>query len=227
MSGKEEVFSSVDNVVDEAGADNGSQVHDTFPVEFLCILNPPGLPPGKLRLKPGCPIILLWNLCPSQGLCNRTRMVAVWASRRVLGVKLIGGEHHRETAFIPRITLTPTEGQTGFTFVLKHHLFPMNLAFALTINKAQGQSVKEVGINLQVPVFSHGQLYVALSRATNSQNIHVLLPDADRDVCQTSNVVYPEVLVDVVSSISDFLSVFAHSSLERVRTIVGNWYCCG
>ena len=168
MLGEEEVFSSVDSVVDEAGADDSSQSHDMFPAEFLCTLNPPGLPPGELRLKLGCPIILLRNLCPSQELCNRTRMVVIRTSRRVLEAKVIGGEHHGETAFIPRITLMPTEGQTGFAFLLKRHQFPVNLAFALTINKAQGQSVKEVGIDLWIPVFSHGQLYVALSRATNS-----------------------------------------------------------
>ena len=126
-------------------------------------------------------------------------MVVIRTSRRVLEAKVIGGEHYGETAFIPRITLMPTEGQTGFAFLLKCHQFPVNLAFALTINKAQGQSVKEVGIDLRIPVFSHGQLYVALLHATNSQNIHVLLPDTDREVGKTCNVVYPEVLVDPVS----------------------------
>jgi hypothetical protein len=62
--------------------------------------------------------------------------------------------------------------------------------------KAQGQSVKHIEIDLHVPVFSHGQLYMVLSRATNSQNIQVLLPEEDRDNCQTQNVMYPEVLAD-------------------------------
>jgi len=192
----------VDSVVDEAGVDDGLLGHNTFPAEFLRTLHPPGLPPGELQLKPSCPIILLRNLCPAQGLCNGTHMVVVQMSRRVLEVKLIGGEHCGECAFIPRITLMPTEGQTGFVFTLKRCQFPVNLAFALTINKAQGQSVKEVGIDLQVPVFSHGQLYVALSRATGSQNTKVLLPDANKNTCQTYNVVYPEVLASTVSFVT-------------------------
>ena len=116
MSGEEEVFLSVDSVVDEAGADDRSPGHNTFPAEFLRTLHPPGLPPGELWLKPGCPIILLQNLCPAQGLCNGTRMVVVRMSRRVLEVRLIGGEHHGELAFIPRITLMPTEGQASLAF---------------------------------------------------------------------------------------------------------------
>ena len=35
----------------------------------------------------------------------------------------------------------------------------------MTINKAQGQSINYLGVHLPQPVFSHGQLYVALSRA--------------------------------------------------------------
>ena len=125
-------------------------------------------------------------------------MVLVRMSRRVLEVRLIGGEHDGELALIPRITLAPMEGQTGLAFILKRMQFPLRLAFALTINKAQGQSAEHVGIDLRIPVFSHGQLYVALSRATSGQNIQVLLPEGERDSCRVQNVVYPEVLVGTV-----------------------------
>ena len=196
MPGDAESFLSADSVVDEAGADDGTY-GSHIPSEFLRTLNPSNLPPGDLQLKLGCPLILLRNLCPTTGLCNGTRMVLVRMSRRILEVKLIGGEHNGQLALIPRITLSPTEGQTGFAFVLKRLQFPVRLAFALTINKAQGQSVKYIGIDLRIPVFSHGQLYVALSRATSSRSIQVLLPEEGRDRCCTQNIVYPEVLVNL------------------------------
>jgi ATP-dependent exoDNAse (exonuclease V) alpha subunit len=63
----------------------------------------------------------------------------------------------------------------------------------MTINKSQGQSVTHVGLDLQTPVFSHGQLYVALSRCTSGQRIKVLFPD-DQPHTKTTNIVYPEVL---------------------------------
>ena len=200
MSGEEQVFHSADSVVQEAGAnDETADPVNTFPVEFLRSLTASGLPPGELHLKPGCPLILLRNLSPTRGLCNGTRMILTHVSTRVLEVKIIGGEHHGRTEFIPRITLTPTEDESHFSFQLKRRQFPVRLAFSITINKAQGQSVERVGIDLRVPVFSHGQLYVALSCATNSRNVKILLPE-DQEDSRTTNVVYPEVLADQVSN---------------------------
>jgi ATP-dependent exoDNAse (exonuclease V) alpha subunit len=119
-------------------------------------------------------------------------MVVRRMSERVLEVELIGGEHNGNIAFIPRINLTPSATTTSFAFILSRLQFPTRLAFAISINKAQGQSVKYVGIDLRMPVFSHGQLYVALSRATSRRRIKVLLPERSREN-RTLNVVYPEV----------------------------------
>ena len=58
----------------------------------------------------------------------------------------------------------------------------------MTVNKSQGRSVKHVGLDLCVPVFSHGQLYVALSHCTSKDHIKVLLPAEANG--QTPNIVY-------------------------------------
>ena len=63
----------------------------------------------------------------------------------------------------------------------------------MTINKSQGQSLTHVGIDLRSPVFSHGQLYVALSRATDVRSIATLIKESNVDEV-TDNIVYPEVL---------------------------------
>jgi len=50
--------------------------------------------------------------------------------------------------------------------------------------------MKTVGIFLPEPVFTHGQLYVALSRATRVNDVFVLCPNGKT----TTNVVYTELL---------------------------------
>nr|GAT59323.1 transcriptional factor B3 [Mycena chlorophos] len=193
MSGDSRTYVSADQVIEESGADGPRDANKApIPVEFLRSINSGSLPPGELTLKVGCPLILLRNLAPAEGLCNGTRMILRRMSERVLECQLVGGDHDGELALIPRITLTPSN-TADFTFMFSRRQFPLRLAFALTINKAQGQSVKFVGLDLRVPVFSHGQLYVAFSRATSSYRIKVLLPEDA--VAETVNIVYPEVLI--------------------------------
>jgi hypothetical protein len=53
----------------------------------------------------------------------------------------------------------------------------------MTVNKAQGQTIPNVEIYLPEPVFSHSQLYVALSRATTKSNIRILtVPPTEKNV---------------------------------------------
>ncbi len=80
---------------------------------------------------------------------------------------------------IPRINFIVEE--RGMPWVLYCRQFPVKLAFALTINKAEGQSLEVVGVDLRESVFTHGQLYMALSRATSVAGIKILMkPDAQR-----------------------------------------------
>jgi hypothetical protein len=97
--------------------------------------------------------------------------------------------------FIPRISLNPSGNLTDFAFAMRRRQFPVTLAFAITINKAQGQSAEYVSLHLQDPVFAHGQLYVALSHVISKNCIKALLPKHSV-LAETTNIVYPEVLVD-------------------------------
>jgi PIF1-like helicase/Helicase len=187
MCGREIVCHSADTLEDE-----GEGVPNDIPQEFLRTLSPSSLPLSELKMKIGCPLILLRNLDPANGLCNSTRMILLQAYRRFLEVMIMGGDHHGEKAFIPRIILKPSSHQ--YPFLLKRRQFPVRLSFAMTINKAEGQSLKYVGIHLISPVFCHGQLYVALSRTTSSQKLLILLPTSTDT--KTTNIVYPEVLLE-------------------------------
>lgn len=192
MPGEAKTFFSADTVLDAHGREDPSS---PLTPEFLHAIRGSGLPPGELNLKVGCPIIILRNLAPGAGVCNGSRATVIKMSERVLEVRLMGGSHDGESVLIPRITIIPSDSQGEFTFSLRRRQFPVNLAFAMTINKAQGQSVKYVGIDLRSPVFSHGQLYVALSRATSADRVRVVLPDGHSH-CTTTNIVYPEILLN-------------------------------
>jgi ATP-dependent DNA helicase PIF1 len=68
----------------------------------------------------------------------------------------------------------------------------------MTINKSQGQSLDFVGIYLPKPVFSHGQIYVAVSRVKSKKGIKLLIHDENNHPKNTTiNVVYKEVFNNV------------------------------
>ena len=56
--------------------------------------------------------------------------------------------------------------------------FPVNLAFAMTIDKSQGQTIHYLGVYLRSDVFAHGQLYVCLSRVRSYDCIRIVSPDS-------------------------------------------------
>jgi len=178
---------SIDSVSEE------DRMNYTYPAEFLQQLNASGLPPALLCLKVGSPVILLRNLDPGEGLCNGTRMVVLNMRRKVLQYRIISKDRRfrGKVVLIPRIRLSPNA--ETLPVLLKRLQFPVRLAFAMTINKSQGQLVEHVGINLQISVFSHGQLYVTFSRCTSPLNISVLLPEQSQESRRTINVVYKEV----------------------------------
>jgi hypothetical protein len=194
FSGVTHTFAGYDKVVHETQERQGHYVEDLMQAMLLntCNSDTKWLSKGKTGTQVGCPVMLLRNLDPSQGLCNGTRLPITCTSTHVLEGRILGGEHDGKPAFIPRITLYSCK--SDFTFILARRQFPVRLAFAMTINKSQGQSVQHVGIDLRTPVFTHGQLYVALSRATAKNQIYVLFPEGEEGT-QTQNVVYPEVLL--------------------------------
>ena len=105
--------------------------------------------------------------------------------------EIITGENKGNKVFIPRITLSTCKS-SSLPFILYREQFPIVLAFAITINKSQGQSFNSVGIYLRKSLFSHGQLYVALSRCKNPNNMYI--QNESENKTEITNNVWKEIL---------------------------------
>jgi hypothetical protein len=184
----ERVYSNADSVEDEAFAVD-------YPTEFLNDLMPSGLPLHNLRLKIGCPVILLRNMNQPEGLCNGTRLIVRGFHHHLIDAKIVTGSHAGQRVLLPRIKFLSSD--TDLLFTLCRRQFPLRLAFCLTINKAQSQTLDFVGVYLPDHVFSLGQLYVALSRVGSADRTRLFIEHGQlkgKKGTYTRNVVFKGVL---------------------------------
>ena len=181
--GEERVYFSADSILED-------DHKDSLPVEFLNSLTPSGIPDHTLKLKRGAPVMLLRNLQagPDRTLKNGTRMVVLQMMDKVIECQIAVGTNKGENIYLPRIPHYDRSGEFPFTFIRRQ--FPIRLAFAVTINKGQGQENERVGIYLPQPVFAHGQLYTAFSRGKRASAVKVFIVGNAEGI--TDNIVYSE-----------------------------------
>jgi len=159
-------YQSTDSVV------QGEQ-RGVYPTEFLNSLSiMSGVPPHTLTLQEGCPVILLRNM--PGGLANGTRLIVVKLMQHIINAEIAIGPDKGRHVFIPRLNITPSNTER-MPFTFRRRQFPLRPAFAMTINKAHGQTLQTVGVYLPKLVFCHGQLYVAFSRCSSRQGVRVLI----------------------------------------------------
>ncbi|PWA98889.1 DNA helicase [Artemisia annua] len=191
VSGPSQFYLSVDEAV-PVGNDGGAS-ELLYPIEYLNSMKFPGIPPHRLEMKIGSPVMLLRNLNLTGGLCNGTRMIISQLLSKVIEAKIISGVRIGQKVFLPRIILSVKEENMPFTF--KRKQFPIKLCYAMTINKSQGQSLKKIGVYLPEPIFGHGQLYVALSRATSPDGLKMVVAHQEGQPPNTTkNIVYKDFL---------------------------------
>ena len=100
---------------------------------------------------------------------------------------------------LPRIPLSLAKNNI-YPFHFRCVQLLIRLSFSMTTNKAEGQTIPYVGVYLPQSVFSHGQLYVALSHGILVVTMKVLIKYVT-PICSTinkpskKNIVYKEVLI--------------------------------
>ena len=156
---------------------------------------PPGFPAHQLIVKTNAIFRLLRNFSVDKGLVKNRRVIILGLGQRIITVQCINNTQPTTDAqvgeiyHLPRITF---EDQLHNGHTLQRLQFPIAPAYATTFNSCQGLTLSRVAIDLTHPVFSHGQLYTALSRIRNRSDGMVRLRCGEST---TINVTFNELLL--------------------------------
>ena len=117
--------------------------------------------PEKLVLKPNAFVIINKNIDFEKGLVNgRQAYYRGMLNQQMILETLDGTSHYvsKTTWEFPHYNIEQ---------------YPVCLAWALTIHKSQGMGISHLSVDIGKNIFNPGQTYVALSRATQGQHLHI------------------------------------------------------
>lgn len=138
---------------------------------------------AALELKPGAKVMLLKNDPDRRWVNGSVARVSRLTQKQVF-VELDGKEHEVEQASWEhrRYAFDQTQEKIVETVAGTFKQFPLRLAWALTIHKAQGLTLDKVYVDLARGSFAHGQTYVALSRCRSLEGLALARPLAPADI---------------------------------------------
>ena len=134
LEGREQIFLSAttvecDNLLDQ----------ENYPIENALAETPNSYPPHMLKFKVGAIIILLKNWSLKDGLCNGTRMRVTRMYNYSITAAILRGPNKDKEFIFQQVTFRPPENSVNPIKLVRFQL-PFRLAFAMTINKSQGQT---------------------------------------------------------------------------------------
>jgi ATP-dependent exoDNAse (exonuclease V) alpha subunit len=152
-------------------------------------------PPHLLSLKVGDICLVMRNLSMKNGLQTNSRVIItkICPQKKTIHVQTI--EDEPKHAIICRIRFN-IKLPMYESFEITRIQFPLKLAYAITINKSQGQTLSKVLLDVRDAPFAHGHLYVALSRITLYKNIKIYCAADDINLhgVLINNVVYAKII---------------------------------
>lgn len=193
---------------------NRKRMHTLLSKDFLCDVDDPhqylntamnkealhtirktSIPDHELKLKVDDICLILRNLS-RYGLATNTRVRILSISGVCIRVQTMSD--HPIVASIPRIRFKFKVFNSD-SFTMTRIQFPLRLAYCMTYNKSQGQTLKKVLLDVIHWPFAHGHLYVALSRITDYENIRLFAAEKDQidDKPVVASICYPELLQSV------------------------------
>ncbi|MBI4706381.1 MAG: AAA family ATPase [Candidatus Omnitrophica bacterium] len=138
---------------------------------------------ASLKLKKGAQVMLLKNDPDKQWVNGTLAKVAVLSKGSIV-VDINGSTFDVPVVKWQKIEYSYNEDEDKIEdkVVGDFAQYPIKLAWAITIHKSQGQTFDRVIIDLGHGAFTHGQLYVALSRCTCLDGIRFKRPVIHGDI---------------------------------------------
>jgi ATP-dependent DNA helicase PIF1 len=121
----------------------------------------------QIELKPGAQVLLCANIAPEAGLVNGSRGIVRKISDSGLPVVRFANGVKGIINPYTWVTRVGKEGYIAYTQI------PLRLGWAVTIHKSQGMTLDYIQIDLGSTIFTHGQAYVALSRAKSLDGVTI------------------------------------------------------
>ena len=163
-------------------------------LDYVRYQRPKGMPDYSLTVKVGGVYRLLRNFSIDLGLVKNIRVVVVGLGSKLITICVLQNSStpgpSSDDILLPRITFKE-KLRSGHTLCRRQ--FPLSPAYASTFHSCQGLTLDRVGVDLTQNVFTHGQLYTALSRIRHHSHAIVRSPSLEHST--TINVTYKELLI--------------------------------
>ena len=172
---------------------------DSFPPDYIESLHVNGAPPFMLRLKIGAKFMCIRNISMQRGVVNGTMMQVVAIGRRYIQVKILTGNSAGSIELLLQQVFTITPEASGLPFTIKRKQYPIIPAYCLSVHKAQGQTIQTCGLIFESDPFTHGQLYVALSRVSSWQSLYIMMHQGQASI---HNVVLKYLLPSATNNVN-------------------------
>lgn len=155
---------------------------DDFPPDYVESVHMNGAPPFMLNLKVGARFMCIRNLNAKRGLINGTLLKILDVSQRFIQCQILSGPATGGVEILLKCVFTISPEASGLPFTITRRQYPIIPAYCLSVHKAQGQTIKFCGLIFESDPFTHGQLYVALSRVACWDCLVVLLHSGETHI---------------------------------------------
>jgi len=120
----------------------------------------------NIKLTLNVQIMVIRNIDLKNKLFNGTRGIVIELNDKSVKIKDINGNYHTIEYYTDINKNNKQKSEISF--------MPLKLAYAMSIHKSQGSTIDYLEIDIGDDIFISGQLYTALSRGININNIKIL-----------------------------------------------------